>query len=70
MNQTEVQILVAHVVTMGLLDGEIERSLVAFVGQDDQDISASAERLAEERGAVLLHLEDPEIAVLVDNRGI
>ena len=67
MNQTEVQILVAHVVTMGLLDGEVERSLVAFVDQDDQDISARAERWAEEHGAILLHLDAPESAVLADN---
>ena len=67
MNQTEVQILVAHVDTMGLLDGEVERSLVAFTDQDDQDISASAERWCEEHGAILLHLDAPESAVLADN---
>ena len=67
MIQTELQILVAHVVTMDLLDGAVERSLVAFIDQDGQDISARAERWAEEHGAILLHLDAPEIALLVDN---
>ena len=63
MIQTELQILVVRMVTMGLLDGAVERSLVAFVDQGGQDISTRAERWAEEHGAILLHLEDPEAAV-------
>ena len=64
MKQSELQILVVRMVTMSLLDGEVERSLVAFIDQEGQDINASAQRLAEEHGAVLLHLEGPESAVL------
>ena len=57
-------------VTMSLLDGEVERSLVAFIDQEGQDINASAQRLAEEHGAVLLHLEVPESAVLHTNNEV
>ena len=45
---------------MGLLDGEIESRLVAFPNQDGGDVNASAERLAEEHGAVLLQVEPQE----------
>lgn len=64
MNQFEIQILVARVVMLNLLDGEVERGLVAFVVQDGQDINTSAECLAEERGAVLLRVETPQSATL------
>ena len=66
MNQFEIQIQVAYVVMMNLLDGETERGLVAFLSQDGQDINVSAERLAEERGAVLLQVDMPQNATLYD----
>ena len=51
MNKKKIPILVLRVVWMGLLDGEIE---------DGGDVNASAERLAEEHGAVLLQVEPQE----------
>ena len=62
--------MVVRMVTMSLLDVEVERSLVAFVDQEGQDINASAQHLAEEHGAVLLHLEGPESAVLHTNNEV
>ena len=64
MNKKKIPILVLRVVWMGLLDGETESRLVAFPDQDDQDVNASAERLAEEHGAVLLQVEQRERAIL------
>ena len=66
MNQFEIQILVVHIVMMNILDGEVESGLVAFVDQGGQDISASAEQLAAERGAILLQVDVPQNATLYD----
>jgi hypothetical protein len=67
MNKKKIPILVLRVVWMGLLDGEIESRLVAFPNQDGGDVNASAERLAEEHGAVLLLVEQRERATLEVN---
>lgn len=64
MNQNKISILVLRVVWMSLLDGEVETRLVAVPDQEGQDVEASAERLAEEHGAVLLLVEPRERATL------
>lgn len=64
MNQNKTQILVLRLVWMRLLDGEVESRLVAVPPQDDQDVTTTAERLAEEHGAVLLHVEQQGCATL------
>jgi len=64
MNQNKISILVLRVVWMSLLDGEVETRLVAVPDQEDRDVDASAERLAEEHGAVLLLVEQRERAEL------
>lgn len=64
MNQNKISILVLRVVWMSLLDGEVEARLVAVPDQEDRDVEASAERLAEKQSAVLLLVEPQERAEL------
>lgn len=64
MNQNKISILVLRLVWMSLLDGEVEARLVAVPDQEGQDVDASAERLADDHGAVLLQVETQERATL------
>lgn len=64
MEGKEIPIIVLRVVWVTLLDGEVETRLVAFPDQEGQDVEASAERLAEKQGAVLLLVEQRERAEL------
>lgn len=64
MKQNNLQIQILRLVWMDLLDGEVESRLVAIPDQDGQDVTAKAERLAEEHGAVLLHVDVQGCAIL------